>query len=282
MTKTNSRRSLQRLTTATYTKLLRELRDMVYSHVYNETMDPREFLRTVWTAERPLRRHTKDPVDDFPREIDPAIVNPGFAKELVEFFLANLEDAVVVLDAHKIGTALNEDVFDVGARLGDQRLPGIAVCIHLGGDCENLDLYHAASKLIADHHIRGSYYGPPQDYAECFAPLLHEDQKLKPGFELKIVLHTNWGCWQNGDNILRGQTCWDAIAKATKLAVKALEPIVAALERKCGAKLAIGLSVAYLDELRLSGSHTNMSEKEWSCLVEDMFHEYQRGGEEKN
>jgi hypothetical protein len=75
------------------------------------------------------------------------VVHGGFAAELVYLFLTNFRTTVEVSDICKIGSTLDQDVFNVPARLSDQRLSGLATCIHLGGDCPSPGIYCAESNV---------------------------------------------------------------------------------------------------------------------------------------
>jgi len=262
-------------TTLVHEKLPRELRDMVYDHLY-DVMDPFDFLSITST----VAYNDKDCVrpgdgvkvkEYWPCLITPGMVHPHFAKEMVETFYEHYE-GFAVLDATNIGAMLETDFFETGGRISDHMLPALSVCIHLGGDYKFfVNFRDSHSILPACVDPRKSHYIDPSDVAGCFAPLLRNGQRLAPGFNLAIVLHTEWvpDRWR-----LRGGTAerkvMEEVIETFRSVLQACKPVISGLEEKCHAQIRIGLNLGGDSEMVVHEGQMDLSVDEWVRILEQL------------
>jgi hypothetical protein len=248
---------------------------MVYRSLY-DVMEPLDFIGITTTIGPRLidgfiQPENFDVKASWPRMIRPGLVHADFAKELIDTFYSDYE-GIAVLDATEVKTMLTKDHFELGICLSNYRLPSFAVCIRLDRDQDSAGRYPRDKEtnqiLPSCVNPRLSKYVDPADLDECFAPLLHDKQRLAPGFKLAIVLCTEWeprGSFRTAASTLAMQV----VCKAIIAVLQACQPLFAALKAKCSAEIKMSLECGD-HEMDMEEEHMKCGMEDWVGVLEQL------------
>lgn len=267
-------------TTALHKKLPRELRDMIYTHLF-DLMEPTHFIAMAASVGPKVAQgaisHGNKVRDRWPRVIRPSVVDYDFARELVKAFHEQYEGTTVV-DARSIYETLTTDFFRLGVRLRECILPAFAVCIHLDDTKPAWPMPPscAPSPLLPTlENPQRSWSINPLHVADCFAPLLSTEQRLARGFKLVILLHSSespalfyapsLNGWEFRDpsraDLITG-TIWRIIWM-----LHTCKPIIAQLKQKCQADVRIGLKLGAGEDMEVGEEHMDLGMDEWVAVL---------------
>jgi hypothetical protein len=118
-------------------------------------------------------------------------VHPSFGQEFVELMFREFGDLSVV-DTQTIGRCLSTDPFGFGITPSTCMLSSFTLCGSLDLKPCDLEPWVILGEMPCFLGINYAAILRPNDLLMHCAPLLHKDQKLAPGFKLRVILATQW------------------------------------------------------------------------------------------
>jgi hypothetical protein len=181
---------LYSLTDLMQRKLPRELRDMIYKELFYR-MHNTDFWNMAFTASGRFALETSRTEYEHYLAVFllPGKVDSNFGKEFTELLFQELHD-LSVADARTIRQCLSRDAFGFGIAPSTCMIPKFTLCGSLDSTpCDLSEWTRDLPSYLADNHAGVLR---PNDLSVHCAPLLDKDQRLAPGFTLRIFLATLW------------------------------------------------------------------------------------------
>lgn len=259
------------LTTTMHAKLPRELRDMIYSHLYDVISD-RDFVSMILAiseeAREDLRYRWKKlgihPDGTWPRFVMPKAVCTAFAEEAVQVFYEQTKD-IVIMNAYSIEHVLNCRFFNLNTAMADSYLSALSMCLRLFGNHTSY-LDNSKAGLIPYRfkpQEAGNVY--PLHISSRFAPLLQQNQQLAAGFKLTIVLFTSYLFENFGLDHVDGSILIPySMLRELERTVKALNPVLADFRKQCKADIAVWVLFGDDQKVRVTKEYMEFGVSEWN------------------